>query len=297
MLRGRLLRLSRGVLAVVGDLVEDVVVWPDGPVERGTDTPARVFRSRGGSAANVAVAAAPYVSTRFLGCVGADPLGDRLIGDLTAAGVDVRAQRRGRTGTVVVLVDVDGERTFLPDRGACQDLDPVQDVDLEEVALLHVPAYGLHGGSTAASVRELLLTARGLAVSLDASSAAVLRAMGVGDFLGLLARVRPMVLFANADEARELELGRLRGMTVVLKDGARPTTVLLPDGGVLTVPVEPVDGVRDSTGAGDAFAAGWLSATMEGLDDAARVLRAHELARQVLTSPGAGATSTPEESA
>ena len=297
MLRGRLLRLSRGVLAVVGDLVEDVVVWLDGPVERGTDTPAKVFRSRGGSAANVAVAAAPYVSTRFLGCVGADPLGDRLIGDLAAAGVDVRAQRRGRTGTVVVLVDVDGERTFLPDRAACADLDPVEDVDLEEVALLHVPAYGLHGGSTAASVRELLLTARGLAVSLDASSAAVLRAMGVADFLGLLARVRPMVLFANADEARELELGRLRGMTVVLKDGARPTTVLLPDGGVLTVPVEPVDGVRDSTGAGDAFAAGWLSATMEGLDDAGRVLRAHALARQVLTSPGAGATSAPEESA
>jgi sugar/nucleoside kinase (ribokinase family) len=103
---------------VVGDLVEDVVVWPDGPVRTGTDTPARVFHSRGGSAANVAVAAAPLVPTRWLGCVGPDPLGDRLLGELQAAGIDVRAQRRGRTGTIVVLVDPDGERTFLPDRGA-----------------------------------------------------------------------------------------------------------------------------------------------------------------------------------
>lgn len=297
MLRGRLLRLSRFVLAVVGDLVEDVVVWPDGPLERGTDTPARVFRARGGSAANVAVAAAPYASTRFVGCVGADPLGDRLVQELTAAGVDVRAQRRGRTGTVVVLVDVDGERTFLPDRAAAADLDDVDRDDLRDVVVLHVPAYGLHGGRTASSVRELLLTAGRVEVSLDASSSAVLRAIGVEDYLALVQRVRPAVLFANADEARELGLGRLRGVTVVLKDGARPTTVLLPDGGALTVPVEPVWGVRDSTGAGDAFAGGWLSARMEGLDDAARVVRAHALARQVLTSPGAGTASEAEESA
>ena len=90
----------RGCLTVVGDLVEDVVVWPDGPVARGSDTPSRVFRSRGGSAANVAVAAAPLVPTRFLGCVGSDPLGERLVAELEAAGTEVRVQRRGRTGGV-----------------------------------------------------------------------------------------------------------------------------------------------------------------------------------------------------
>ncbi len=95
------------------------------------------------------------------------------------------------------------------------------------------------------------------------------------------------MLFANADEARELPLP-LPSTTVVVKDGARPTTVLLPDGSSLSVPVRPVDGVRDSTGAGDAFAAGWLSAMMEGLDLPERVERAHELARRVLASPGAG---------
>ena len=286
-------------LAVVGDLVEDVVVWPDGPVHRGSDTPSRVFRSRGGSAANVAVAAAALVPTRFLGGVGADPLGDRLVAQLAHAGVQVRAQRRGRTGTIVVLVDVDGERTFLSDRAAAADLGEVSATDLDDVAVLHVPAYGLLGGRTATSIRALLALAgeRGVPVSLDASSWAVLRELGVEEVRTLVARVRPVVLFANAEEARELDLHRrpLDGTTVVQKTGAGPTVVRLPSGRELTVPVEPVPGVRDSTGAGDAFAAGWLSAMMAGLDDRARVHRAHDLARRVLASPGAGQGSTPQE--
>ncbi len=279
-------------LAVVGDLVEDVVVWTEEPIRRGTDTPARVFRSRGGSAANVAVAAAGYVPTRLLCCVGADDLGGALTRELVGVGVDVRVQRRGRTGTVVVLVDADGERTFLPDRAAASDLGPVDAADLAGVAVLHVPAYGLHGGRTATTVRGLLSC--GVPISLDASSCAVLRE--IGDLRELVERVRPVVLFANADEARELDLARRPlPCTVVVKDGASPTTVLRPGTAALVVPVTPVPGVRDSTGAGDAFAAGWLSARMEGLDDRARVLRAHALARQVLTSPGAGASFSKQE--
>jgi sugar/nucleoside kinase (ribokinase family) len=272
----------------VGDLVEDVVVWPSGPVRHGSDTPSRVVRARGGSAANVAAAAAPYVPSRFFGCVGADPLGDRLLASLTAAGVEVRAQRRGRTGTVVVIVDSDGERTFLTDRAAAADLGRLPPAELDGVGLLHVPAYGLDGGRTGVTVRALLAdaAARGLPVSLDASSWAVLRA--IDDVVDVVRRVRPLVLFANADEARELPLP-LPGTTVVVKDGARPTTVLLAGGGTLEVPVPAVDGVRDSTGAGDAFAAGWLSATMEGRDGTACVQRAHELARSVLATPGASA--------
>ena len=293
MRRGRTVERVRPRLAVVGDLVEDVVVWPDGPVRTGSDTPSRVFHSRGGSAANVAVAAAPLVPTRWLGCVGPDPLGDRLLAELTAAGVEVRAQRRGRTGTIVVLVDPDGERTFLPDRGAAGELHDVDPRELDGVGVLHVPAYGLLGGRTAASVHALLATAAGagVPVSLDASSWAVLRAYGPEAYRELVLRVRPVALFANADEARELDLlaRPLAGVRVVLKDGPRPTTVLEADGTRLRVAVDPVDDVRDSTGAGDAFAAGWLSARMEGLGAQERVERGHALARRVLTSPGAGA--------
>ena len=275
----------RSVLAVLGDLVEDVVVWADGPVQRGSDTPARVFRSRGGSAANVAVAAAQHVPTRFLGCVGADPLGDRLVQELADAGVEVRVQRSGRTGTVLVLVDPDGERTFLSDRGAARDLMPLDEAAFEGVRHLHVPAYSLHGGTTATTVRALLETTD-VPVSLDASSWAVLRE--VPDLPQVLQRVG--LVFANGEELRELPP---LGCWVVEKHGAEPTVVVDPDGGRRSFPVEPVDGVRDSTGAGDAFAAGWLSAMMEGLPLEARVARAHALARRVLASPGARLEESP----
>jgi len=185
-----------------------------------------------------------------------------------------------------------GERTFLPDRAAAAELAQVPAEALDDVAVLHVPAYCLDGGTTASSVRALLMVAadRRIAVSLDASSWAVLRTIGVQDYLALVERVRPAVVFANADEERELGLlvRAPDGVTVVVKDGARATLVRTTDGARLRVPVPPVPGVRDSTGAGDAFAAGWLSAMMDGLDAPARVERAHALARSVLLSPGAG---------
>lgn len=272
-------------LAVVGDLLEDVVVWLDRPLQRGTDTPARVFRSRGGSAANVAVAAARCVPTRFVGCVGDDALGERLVAELVEAGVEVRAQRRGRTGTVVVLVDADGERTFLPDRGAAADLGPVDPADLDDVALLHVPAYGLQGGRTAGSVRALLREAarRGIRTTVDASSSAVLGQ--IPDLREVLQHAH--LVFANDAEHSELPPLHL-GCTVVRKRGADATEVELADGSHRTFPVEPVAGVRDTTGAGDAFAAGWLTAMLEGLPLEEQVARAHALARRVLASPGAG---------
>lgn len=277
----------RSVLAVVGDLVEDVVVWPSGPVQRGSDTSARVFRARGGSAANVAVAAARYVPTRFVGCVGDDPLGDRLVAELEAAGVEVHVQRRGRTGTVVVLVDPDGERTFLPDRGAAADLAPLPPEVLDDVAVLHVPAYGLHGGRTAGSVRALLDDAerQRVTISFDASSWAVLRE--IPDLAQL--RHRFSLVFANADELRELPALPC----AVVEHGARATVVVDPDLRRRTFPVEPLEQVRDTTGAGDAFAAGFLSAMMEGLPLEEQVARAHALARRGLSTPGAGLEEHP----
>src|SRR5690606_15725897 len=98
------------VLTVIGDLLEDIVVWTTAPQRRGTDNPAVVTRSRGGSAANVAARAATRTPSRFVGRVGDDPAGVLLVEALDAAGVDVRVQRGGRTGSVVVIVDPgDGE--------------------------------------------------------------------------------------------------------------------------------------------------------------------------------------------
>ena len=284
-----------GLLAVVGDLVEDIVVWAGEPVRVATDTAAQVFRARGGSGANVAALAATRIPTRFIGRVGTDAAGEALVAELTARGVDVRVQREGRTGTVVLLVDAVGERTMFPDRGASALLAGVDPVWLEGVGWLHVPAYGFEHDPMRSEVIRLAAAARatGARVSLDASSTGLLADLGIEVALALIREASPDVLFANESEAELLglasggEVAASVACTVVVKHGPLPTDVIAGGRLVARVDVAPVTGIRDLTGAGDAFAAGFLAATLRGADEATACVEGHELAASVLTNPGA----------
>ncbi|WP_232331599.1 carbohydrate kinase family protein [Agromyces laixinhei] len=286
-----------GVLAVVGDLVEDIVVWTSEPVRAATDTAAEVFRARGGSGANVAAHAASRVPTRFVGRIGTDAAGDALVADLAERGVDVRVQRDGRTGTVVLLVDADGERSMFPDRAAAARLDRVDDAWLDGVAWLHVPAYGFEREPMRSEVVRLagVAHAAGAQVSMDASSTGLLTGLGIDRALGLLRSAAPDVLFANEDEAALLgltgggEVAASVAPIVVIKHGSLPTDVVEAGELISRIDVPPVTGIRDLTGAGDAFAAGFLAATLGGADAAAACVAGHASAASVLTSPGAHA--------
>ncbi|MET0147465.1 MAG: PfkB family carbohydrate kinase, partial [Ilumatobacteraceae bacterium] len=250
------------MLCVIGDLVEDVVVRLPSAPARGTDTPAVVGRSRGGSAGNVsAAAAAAGAAVRFVGRVGEDAIGAALVDSLRGEGVDVCVQRAGRTGTIVVLVEPGGERTMLPDRGAAGELGPVDPSWLAGVSWLHVPAYSLCtepiGSSTLGAVQRV--RSSGGQVSIDVSSVAVVAAFGVARFARLIGAIEPAIVFANAEEA-ELVAG-LDVPLLVVKDGGRPVR-LHRAGAVATVAVPPVEPLLDTPGAGDAVAGGFLAATL-----------------------------------
>lgn len=283
-------------ITVIGDLLEDVVVWTTAPTRSGTDNPAVVHRSRGGSAANAAVAVAGAGGrSRFIGCVGDDAAGDALVAALQRAAVDVRVQRRGATGTVVVLVDAGGERTMFPDRAAAAQLTEIDPVWLEGTDVLHLPAYGFLGEASAAALRSAAMQVRaaGGRVSVDASATSAIDAIGVDEFLSLIGALSPDLLLANADEARLLGLGRdgrvpPRGATYVVKRGALPVLVIGDDGSVAEVPAERVHEVRDTTGAGDAFAGALLTSWAAGVALADAVRAGHAAAAAVLRTPGAG---------
>ena len=230
-------------LVVLGDLMVDVVTRISGPLARGSDTPAEIAVRGGGSGANVAAWAAWLGTPVVFGCrVGDDERGRAAVAELR--GVDVRAavDPARPTGTCVVLVEPGGERTMLPDAGANDGPLP----DVEPGDHLHVVGYALVREGPRASALAAIERAHaaGVTVSVDPSSWALLRP-------GAIPPVD--LLLANADEA-----ARLDGGEMVVKLG--------PDGarwGEVRVPAEPV-AVVDTTGAGDAFAAGFLTARLRG---------------------------------
>lgn len=277
------------MLCTAGDLLEDIVVALADPIARGTDASARIERWRGGSAANVAFyAAACGQRVRFVGRVGEDAAGDSLSAELKAAGVDVHVQREGRTGAVVVLVEPGGERTMFPDRGAATELVDVDPGWLADVTWLHVPAYSLVAEPIGTAVAGMVthVRAAGGRISVDLSSVGVVERVGRGRFGDIVSRCHPDIVFANADEAAAVDA--VGGALFVVKHGAQPVVIHRPDGTQDAVGVPPVAGVVDSTGAGDAFAAGFLTSVMVGAADLDAARAGSALAARSLRVVGAG---------
>ena len=231
-------------LVVLGDLMVDVVARVEDPFAHGSDTAARISMQGGGSAANVAAWAAQLGTPVSLVCrVGRDARGRAAVDELKGVDVHVTVDYDRPTGTCVVLVDGAGERTMLPDPGA-------NDAPLPEIPLgehLHVVGYALLRDGARASALAAIDRARaaGMTVSVDPSSWALLRPGAIPDV---------DLLLPNEREASLVE-GEM-----VVKLGARGARW-----GDLEVPAEPVE-VVDTTGAGDAFAAGFLSARLGGAE-------------------------------
>ena len=282
-------------LGVVGDIVQDVVVYTLAPFAPGSDTPSRIERRRGGSAANVAAAASKLTTTRFIGCVGDDRTGRELADSLP--GVDMRLQitTEARTGTIAVLVGPDGERHMFPDRGANACLTALDPSWLDGLAALHATAYSLDGGTTASTVTDAMhrADAAGVITSLDASSVALIRQMGVETFTDLVDALNPSIVFANSAEADALGWCVLKPSNhrvIFVKDGHWPALVRTP-GGPWIEATTPIP-APDTTGAGDAFAAGVLAHIVNAgmtRDDVLGV--SEKTARQLLVAGHASATA------
>jgi sugar/nucleoside kinase (ribokinase family) len=128
---------------------------------------------------------------------------------------------------------------------------------------------------------------RGGTVSVDASSVAIIEDFGVARFAELLETLGPTVLLCNRDEADLLGVsiaGGLRGVEVtVIKDGGNRAVAVDDSGIVASAPAQGVSFVRDTTGAGDAFAAGFITEMMVVHNAEAALVNGHRVAAGVLT--------------
>jgi ribokinase len=287
-------------LVVLGDVMVDVVCSLDGPIALGSDTPARIEFGYGGSAANVsawaAVARGAGAAPLLAGRIGADERGRAAEAELRAVGVDTRlaVDPELPTGTCVVLVGPDGERSMVPDPGAndrLADGDLPDDV-LVEGAHLHLTGYSLVRDGSRAAGRAAIVRARerGMSVSVDPSSAALLSPAFLTELEGvglLLPNAEEAAVLSGAEDAERaaLELAaRVPEVVVTLGAGG----ALWTDGmDVLRSHAESELMALDTTGAGDAFAAGFLIARLAGARPEEALREGCRLAAVAVRTPGA----------
>jgi sugar/nucleoside kinase (ribokinase family) len=243
-------------LCALGDLLLDVVVRTSGSSGPDAEGSAETRVGAGGQAANVAAWAAELgEDARFVGKRGSDAAGELAGRELQDRGVELLGPvEEGRNGVVVSLVSPDGSRTMLTDRGVAPGL-RAEELDVRWFGgcdRLHLSGYSLlrRPIEEAAAKAAGAAQAQGGRVSVDLASASGIAEYGPEKLLGRLELLGPELVFANEGELAAIG-GEVPG-TLVLKLGADGFRV---DGA--DYPALPAD-VVDTTGAGDALAAGYL---------------------------------------
>ena len=264
-------------IATLGDVLLDVVVLLSEPLAPGGDVRASTRAGAGGQAANVAAWAAELgAEARCIAKRGDDPTGDLVARELAQHGVElVGPVGAGATGVVVSIVR-DGDRSLASDRGVAPSFAP-EELDAAWVVcdLLHLSGYALLRDPMAetAVLAARLAREQGARVSVDVAAWTEIRDYGPVRFRELLDELAPDVLFATEAEWELLGGAYLTAPVGVLKRGARGFSVFTEDAKLDFAAVEAE--VVDTTGAGDALAAGFLvggsleEAARRGLDAAA----------------------------
>jgi sugar/nucleoside kinase (ribokinase family) len=281
----------RDRIVCFGDIIDDVVVVPNGPIRHDTDTSSTIVQRPGGSPANTAA---------WLGSLGAgvDFVGVVAAGDaarhaalLPGVVAHVREHASLPTGTIVVIVEGES-RSMLTSRGANAALDPADAIPelLANTAVLHLTGHALLNDAGAQGFMALIARARaaGADVSVSPGSVGFIADYGVAAFREAIAGAS--ILFPSLDEGRLLtgldepfEVAAALAQdfeTVVLTLGAEGVVV----GGELIPAVAAK--IVDPTGAGDALCAGFLHEWVRSRDATAAALAGVALAARAVEVRG-----------
>lgn len=262
----------------------------------------------GGSAANTVVGAASLgLRAGFIGKVRNDEAGDHYRHDMRATGVafdSTSAEDGPATARSFILVTPDGERTMNTYLGACQGLGTA-DVDAEVVRsakIVYLEGYLWDPPAAKDAFRQAVEIAHGAGnlVSLTLSDSFCVDRFR-DEFLDLMRGGHIDILFANIHELKALyqtadenaALDALRNEKLPHEHFLAAITrseegaMVVTRGSTQTVKAHPVERVVDTTGAGDLFAAGFLSGLVKGLDHATCARLGGMAASEVISHLGA----------
>lgn len=296
-------------IVALGDVNVDIIArFPNYPA-KGENAVA--FSSEfhcGGSAANTAVALARMgLAVSLIARVGCDPWSSIAVRTLDEAGVTLSNLQRdpsALTGLMYIVVTPDGERTMLGDRGANVLTNPreIKDAGIHSARLFYLSGYALLAEPQRSTALLALRSARrhGLTIALDPGT--IVSEAALAEVRNLLPGIG--ILLPNMDEARALTglVDPEECLEAFLDLGVQVIALKLGRDGCLVgtgdvhrrVPGFRV-AARDSTGAGDSFAAGFLAAHLRGLSWHGAALVGNALGATAATQVGGGAAATMTE--
>ena len=254
----------------LGDIMLDVTAVVGAPIKQGVETRANISTQGGGAAANVASWLASNGTPAFLVArVGDDAAGKTVLSELDRYGVEHSntVVRNAKTGVVIVLVDALGERTMFPDSGANSGLGLDDLPPLDGFTAVYLSGYPLVNPKSREGALSILkvVSERGFPIVFDPSTVGVLLEVGLHQVREWLKLVDVVIL--NEEEAQFLSgkhnpveaAAELLLMTplVVIKRGGNGALAQSRGQALVQIPAAQAK-VVNTTGAGDAFSAGFI---------------------------------------
>jgi sugar/nucleoside kinase (ribokinase family) len=290
----------------IGDAMLDVIVKMQGQLYLGSDTISQISTHGGGAAANTATWLASSGHKVFYVCrLGDDAAGRVIANEFDAWNIEYKPEflKEHRTGIVVVLVDLNGERSMFPDRGANSGLSELDLPDLTRFSAVFLSGYALFNPLSQAGVLRMINKMReaNLEIFFNPGSVGVMSNLGVDTcrqrckLMDLLIMNQAEAEFLAGDSDIEGALNELSKdvETVVITTSSQGAIGKSRGQEIINSPILPITAI-DSTGAGDAFAAGFIGRWIESKDLKSSLKAGNTLASGCVTTIGARPSVNPK---
>ena len=289
---------SQKVLCI-GDVMLDVVVVLQAPINYGEDTPSKITTHGGGAAGNVASwIAHAGTGASIVARIGNDSAGAAITSEFDDLGVDYSSLRKtsDATGVVVVVVDKKGERTMFPETGANSGLVVTDMPDLAGFDAAYISGYALLNPRSRAGVLDMIavIKSAGLPIFYDTVTVGAMKEVDralIQSWLPLMDYVLPneeeALYVADAPDI-DSALTKLLELcpAVIIKRG--PSGAIAQNRGGTRIDIDAIKTVvADTTGAGDSFAAGFIATQISGGDLSASLKAGVTLAAKCVANIGA----------
>lgn len=290
----------------IGDAALDVIVKMQTELHVGSDTSSQISMHGGGAAANTATWLADLGHDVYFSCrLGDDAAGRAIASEFDLWGIEYRKEflAKEKTGVVVVLVNNAGERTMFPDSGANSGIDEKNLPPLAGFDAAFLSGYSLFNPLSTSGVLRMIsmIKAANIPLIFDPASVGTMTAFGRQRVLEILPLMD--IALMNDDEARFITatndlksaLAFLTSLIpmVVIKTGSSGAIGQLLDGAPIETSTEAITAI-DTTGAGDAFAAGFIPRWLESNDLMESMKAGNEVARQCVAIIGARPSVNPK---